>query len=64
LKAGERRQIVFELSPRDLSFVGADGVRQVKPGLYTVSVGSGQPDAGIASQSANFAVANVVGIPE
>jgi beta-glucosidase len=64
LKAGERRRIVFELSPRDISFVTVDGVRQVVPGQYTVSVGSGQPGASIASQSAGFAVAKVVGIPE
>jgi beta-glucosidase len=64
LKAGERRRIVFELSPRDISFVTSDGVRQVLPGEYAVSVGSGQPNTGIAGQSANFAISKVVHIPE
>ena len=64
LRAGERRKIVFELSPRDLSFVTEDGVRQVVGGQYSVSVGSGQPVAGVVSQSADFTVANVVRIPE
>jgi len=64
LKAGEHRRIVFELSPRDISFVTVDGVRQVVSGQYTVSVGSGQPGTSIASQSAGFVVAKVVGIPE
>jgi len=64
LKAGERRRIVFELYPRDLSFVTGDGIRQVLPGQYTVSIGSGQPDAGTATQSASFAMTHAVGIPE
>jgi len=64
LKAGERRPVVFELSPRDLSFVRADGVRQVMAGQYTVSVGSGQPDSGIVYQSAGFSVANAVELPD
>jgi len=64
LKAGEHRRIVFDLSPRDLSFVSADGVRQVMPGAYTVSVGSGQPDTGVAHQSASFSVTNAVKLPE
>ncbi|WP_343730144.1 glycoside hydrolase family 3 C-terminal domain-containing protein [Duganella sp.] len=50
LKAGERRQISFRLSPRDLSFVTRDGVRQLMPGQYKLSVGSGQPGTGAAAQ--------------
>lgn len=52
LKAGERRQISFRLSPRDLSFVDRDGARQLTPGQYNISVGSGQPGAGVAGQQA------------
>ena len=52
LKAGERRQLSFRLSPRDLSFVTRDGVRQLIPGQYKLSVGSGQPGSGVAQQDA------------
>ncbi|MCS0589031.1 glycoside hydrolase family 3 C-terminal domain-containing protein [Massilia norwichensis] len=52
LKAGERRQVSFRLSPRDLSFVTRDGVRQLMPGQYRLSVGSGQPGTGVAVQDA------------
>jgi beta-glucosidase len=52
LKAGERRQVSFHLSPRDLSFVTRDGTRQLTPGQYRLSVGSGQPGTGVAGQEA------------
>lgn len=42
----------FRLSPRDLSFVTRDGVRQLMPGQYRLSVGSGQPGTGVAVQDA------------
>jgi len=64
LKAGEHRRISFELSPRDLSFVTADGKRQVMAGRYTVTVGSGQPGTGVAQQSAEFVTTTTLGIPE
>jgi len=64
LKAGERRSIEFELSPRDISFVGADGARMLIPGTYTVNVGSGQPDAAAAHGTASFSIANSVKLPE
>ncbi|WP_083685709.1 glycoside hydrolase family 3 C-terminal domain-containing protein [Massilia putida] len=50
LKAGERCQVSFRLSPRDLSFVTRDGIRQLTPGQYRLSVGSGQPGTGVAQQ--------------
>jgi beta-glucosidase len=64
LKAGETRQVVFDLTPRDLSFVTADGVREVMPGAYTVSVGSGQPDTGVAYRQGNFSTTASVKLPE
>ena len=51
-------------SPRDLSFVTRDGQRQVFPGEYRVTVGSGQPDAGVPFQAATFNVDRVTPIPE
>jgi beta-glucosidase len=50
LKPGERRRVSFRLPPRDLSFVTRDGVRQLTPGQYRLSVGSGQPGTGVAGQ--------------
>jgi beta-glucosidase len=52
LKAGEQRKISFRLSPRDLSFVSRDGARQLTPGQYGISVGSGQPGSGVAGEQA------------
>ncbi|MET0981951.1 MAG: glycoside hydrolase family 3 C-terminal domain-containing protein, partial [Telluria sp.] len=52
LKAGERKQVSFQLAPRDLSFVTRDGERQLMPGTHTLSVGSGQPGTGVAGNSA------------
>jgi beta-glucosidase len=64
LKPGERKTITLTLSPRDLSFVTRDGVRQVMAGEYRVNVGSGQPGTGVASQSAAFSVPRAIAVPE
>jgi len=62
LRPGERREISFELSPRDLSFVTRDGVRQVFAGEHRVSVGSGQPGTNVAIQAGLFATTRQVPI--
>lgn len=64
LQPGESKPISLVLSPRDLSFVGRDGVRQVMSGEYRLSVGSGQPGTGVATQSAALSVERAVLIPE
>jgi beta-glucosidase len=64
LQAGERRQISFRLTPRDLSFVTRDGVRQLTPGQYQLSVGSGQPGTGVAGQQAPLALTKTVPLPQ
>jgi beta-glucosidase len=64
LKAGEHKTVTFALSPRDLSFVDVAGKRQIFPGQYSVSVGSGQPQSGVVSQSGSFAASHAVKIPE
>jgi beta-glucosidase len=43
LRAGETRHLAFTLDPRQLSVVDAQGVRTVRPGRYTLSVGGSQP---------------------
>jgi len=64
LKPGESRKITFELSPRDLSFVDRDGNRKVMKGLYHLSVGSGQPQTGVPTQSTEFKVVTDVEVAQ
>jgi beta-glucosidase len=65
LGAGERRSISFELSPRDLSFVTRDGVRQIFAGEHRVIVGSVQPDASQSRvQSASFTSGKDMRLPD
>jgi beta-glucosidase len=64
LKAGEHKKVTFELTPRDLSFVDGAGKRQIFEGAYGISVGSGQPESGVVTQSARFSAAHAVKIPE
>jgi beta-glucosidase len=54
LKAGEARELQWRLSPRALSFVNPAGERRLIPGRYTLSVGSGQPGAGVDTASTAF----------
>jgi len=49
LTPGESRQVSFDLSPRDVSFVDRDGNRKVMAGTYGLSVGAGQPGDGAPS---------------
>jgi beta-glucosidase len=63
LKAGERRELSYRLNARDLSFVDHDGVRQVMPGSYRLSVGGGQPGVGAGSESVTFSLARQVPLP-
>src|SRR5882672_2130011 len=39
LQSGESRQLSFELTPDDLSFIGLDNKRVVEPGVFDVMVG-------------------------
>ena len=63
LAPGGAATITFDLSPRDLSSVTFDGVREVLAGAYTVSVGSCQPGEGAPGQSAAFSVGKAVTLP-
>lgn len=64
LKPGETREVTFSLSSRDLSSVDLDGERRVAAGRYRVSVGSGQPDTGAPSRSADFSIDASVDVPK
>jgi beta-glucosidase len=63
LQPGEQRTVSFVLSPRDLSFVNRDGVRQIFAGEHVVTVGSGQPDTGVPVQSATFKMQRQIQLP-
>jgi beta-glucosidase len=64
LKAGESREIHFDLSPRDLSSVTETGERVVAPGAYRITVGEGQPDTGAITVSSKFTMTGTVALPQ
>ncbi len=64
LKPGEQRTLRFDLSPRDLSFVTEEGDRQLIPGQYRVTVGSGQPASGATGVDGGYAIQKVVALPK
>ena len=66
LRPGERKNLAFELSPRDLSFVTRDGSRQIFVGAHRVTVASRQPDEtpGPQAPSASFTISKVVQLPD
>ncbi|BBD99895.1 glycoside hydrolase family 3 [Sphingobium amiense] len=63
LKPGESRDLLFTLSPRDLSFVTMAGERALLPGAYTLSVGSGQPGGDAPVQQAPLIISKKVTLP-
>jgi beta-glucosidase len=53
----------FDLTPRDLSTVDAQGKRSIQPGKYSVMIGGAQP-ADAAHVTGRFAVAGSLVMPE
>jgi beta-glucosidase len=64
LAPGERKQVRFDLDPRDLSSVTTAGERIVAPGRYLLSVGGGQPGTGAPTVSANFTIRGSLALPK
>jgi beta-glucosidase len=64
LAPGESRTVHFDLKPRDLGMVTADGMPVVGAGEYTLSVGGGQPGFTEGVQNATFRVASQSPLPE
>ncbi len=64
LEPGEAKTVTFDLEPRDLSSVTPEGVHTVLAGTYRVSVGSGQPEPGVAGQSADFRIEKAAILPK
>jgi beta-glucosidase len=64
LEAGASQKVRFELKPRDMSIVTEAGVPIVAAGEYTVSVGGGQPGAGVPVLTGTFKVKGTLTLPE
>ena len=62
LLPGESKHVSFTLDPRQLSEVDAKGVRAVRAGAYSLSVGGGQPGVG-KDISAQFTIEGVRELP-
>ena len=64
LAPGEKRAVHFDLTPRDLSSVTAQGLRMVQAGAYEVIVGGGQPGSGAAGGHAALTITGSSKLPE
>jgi beta-glucosidase len=64
LAAGASGTVHFDLNPRDLSTVTADGDRVVAAGAYTISIGEGQPQTGAPIGQGRFTVEGNTSLPE
>src|SRR5579872_338997 len=64
LEPGASQKVEFHLQPRDLSMVTEAGEIIVAEGKYTLSVGGGQPGAGVSSASGDVEVKGQVMLPE
>ncbi|HXS20091.1 MAG TPA: glycoside hydrolase family 3 C-terminal domain-containing protein [Steroidobacteraceae bacterium] len=64
LAAGATQVVRFHLQRRDISMVTETGDRIVPQGIYTVSVGGGQPGTGAPSVSGTFQVSGRIQLPE
>ena len=64
LKPGESRNVNFELKDRDLSMVSEAGSPIIPEGVYSVSIGGGQPNTGAPAVAGTFKVAGTKTLPE
>ena len=64
LNLGESQKVRFELKDRDLSMVSEAGVPIIADGKYSVSVGGGQPDAGVPAVTGTFQILGTKTLPE
>ncbi len=63
LKAGASETVTLEADARALSLVDAKGARSVKPGVYKLHVGGGQPKY-VKAVSANVTVTDEAALPK
>ena len=51
LKAGEKQQVSFTVTPRQMSLIDDNGKRVIEPGEFEISIGGGQPTAFAATSN-------------
>jgi beta-glucosidase len=64
LEPGAAEQVHFDLKPRDLSMVSAEGEPVIVEGDYTVSVGGGQPGTTAPVVTKKFHMDGMKTLPE
>jgi beta-glucosidase len=64
LNAGTSLHVTFTLTPRDLSMVDESGDRLVAPGVYSVSIGSGQPGTDAPGVDGSFQIMGEEKLPD
>jgi beta-glucosidase len=64
LKPGESQRVTFELKDRDLSMVNEVGEPIVAEGVYSVSIGGGQPATGAPGVAGSFQMNGQINLPE
>ncbi|HSS99166.1 MAG TPA: glycoside hydrolase family 3 C-terminal domain-containing protein, partial [Terriglobales bacterium] len=64
ISAGGTQHVQFTLNPRDLSFVNEAGDRGVYAGMYSISVGGGQPGTSAAGAEAKLSIHGEQKLPE
>jgi beta-glucosidase len=64
LNPGESKRVRFELKDRDLSMVSEAGEPIIADGVYTLSIGGGQPNTGAPAVTGTFQVVGTKTLPE
>ncbi|MGA3345715.1 MAG: glycoside hydrolase family 3 C-terminal domain-containing protein [Terracidiphilus sp.] len=64
LTPGESQKVRFELSERDLSMVSEAGEPVITEGVYSVTIGGGQPNTGAPNATGTFKVVGTKTLPE
>jgi beta-glucosidase len=64
LKPGESQKVRIELKDRDLSMVTEAGEPIIAEGVYSVSIGGGQPNTGASAVTGTFQIMGTKTLPE
>ena len=63
LLPGKRAHLSFNVDPRTLSLVDAQGIRAVRPGSYHVDIGGAQPSEGGGDTARSFTITGTQELP-
>jgi beta-glucosidase len=64
LDAGSSQKVHFDLKDRDLGIVTEDGNPMIAQGVYTISIGGGQPDTAAPVATGKFRIEGQIALPE